>query len=168
MRMRFYPFNDREVTCLNCDETYPLSRQSTAVHLTGKYYGTLYEGWGCSFIQAMANTAQQLAFLYALGAERSYAEKSAGILKLFAKNIQSLPVQGSGTQHVIWTYNMEGDCVIVLALAEAYELLRIVGRPVHRSGTPSDPGRPAPALGRCRFSRRGRTAARATTACSPI
>lgn len=124
-RMRFYPFNDREVTCLNCDETYPLSRQSTAVHLTGKYYGTLYEGWGCSFIQAMANTAQQLAFLYALGAERSYAEKSAGILKLFAKNIQSLPVQGSGTQHVIWTYNMEGDCVIVLALAEAYELLRM-------------------------------------------
>ncbi len=123
-RMRFYPFNDREVTCLNCDETYPLSQQSTAVHLTGKYYGTLYEGWGCSFIQAMANTAQQLAFLYALGAERRYAEKSAGILRLFAKHIQSLPVQGSGTQHVIWTYNMEGDCVIVLALAEAYELLR--------------------------------------------
>ena len=123
-RMTFYPFNDREVTCLKCDETYPLGQQSTAVHLTGKYYGTLYEGWGCSFIQALANTAQQLAFLYALGADRGYAEKSAGILKLFAKYLQSLPVQGSGTQHVIWTYNMEGDCVIVLALSEAYELLR--------------------------------------------
>ena len=123
-RMKFDPFNDRDVACLSCDTSFPLSQQSTAVHLTGKYYGTLYEGWGCSFIQAMANTAQQLAFLYALGAERSYAEKSAGILKLFAKHVQTLPVQGSGTQHVIWTYNMEGDCVIVLALAEAYEILR--------------------------------------------
>ncbi len=123
-RLGFDPFNDREATCQRCDEAHALSQQSTAVHLTGKYAGTLYEGWGCYYIQAMATTAQHLALLYALDADRSYAERSAGILKLFAKHIQSLPVQGSGTQHVIWTYNMEGDCVIVLALSEAYELLR--------------------------------------------
>ena len=123
-RLRFDPFNDREATCQRCDEAHALSQQSKAVHLTGKYAGTLYEGWGCYYIQAMANTAQQLALLYGLGADRTYAERSGGILKLFAKHIQSMPVQGSGTQHVIWTYNMEGDCVIVLALAEAYELLR--------------------------------------------
>ncbi len=123
-RLRFDPFNDREVMCQRCDETHSLSKQSTAVHLTGKYAGTLYEGWGCYYIQAMATTAQRLALLYALGADRTYAVRSAGILKLFAKHIHTLPVQGSGTQHVIWTYNMEGDCVIVLALAEAYELLR--------------------------------------------
>ena len=123
-RLRFDPFNDREATCQRCDEAHALSQQSKAVHLTGKYAGTLYEGWGCYYIQAMATAAQNLALLYALDADRTYAERSAGILKLFAKHIKSLPVQGSGTQHVIWTYNMEGDCVIVLALAEAYELLR--------------------------------------------
>ncbi|MDE2888117.1 MAG: heparinase II/III family protein [Gemmatimonadota bacterium] len=124
-RLRFEPFNDREATCRRCDVAHVLHQQSTAVHLTGKYSGTLYEGWGCSYIQAMATTAQHLALLYALGGDRSYAERSAGILKLFARHIQTLPVQGSGTQHVIWTYNMEGDCVIVLALSEAYELLRL-------------------------------------------
>lgn len=124
-RLRFEPFNDREARCHRCDVAHALNQQSTAVHLTGKYSGTLYEGWGCSYIQAMATTAQHLALLHALGADRSYAERSAGILNLFAKHIQSLPVQGGGTQHVIWTYNMEGDCVIVLALSEAYELLRL-------------------------------------------
>ncbi|MDE2997635.1 MAG: heparinase II/III family protein [Gemmatimonadota bacterium] len=123
-RLRFEPFNDREARCLRCDVAHALHQQSTAVHLTGAYSGTLYEGWGCSYVQAMATTAQHLALLYALGGDRSYAEKSAGILNLFARHIQALPVQGSGTQHVIWTYNMEGDCVIVLALSEAYELLR--------------------------------------------
>ncbi len=125
-RLTFDPFNDKEATCPRCDKARPLNQQSTAVHLTGKYAGTLYEGWGCSYIQAMANTAQHLALLHALGADRSYAVHSAGILKLFAKHIQSLPVQGSGTEQVIWTYNMEGDCVIVLALAETYELLRSI------------------------------------------
>ena len=123
-RLRFEPFNDREATCHRCDIAHALDQQSTAVHLTGKYSGTLYEGWGCSYIQAMATAAQHLALLHALGADRSYAKRSAGILNLFARHIQSAPVQGSGTQHVIWTYNMEGDCVIVLALSEAYELLR--------------------------------------------
>lgn len=49
--------------------------------------------------------AQQLALLQALGADRSYAERGAEILKLFAKHIKSLPVQGDSTQTVIWTYN---------------------------------------------------------------
>ncbi len=124
-RLRFEPFNDRKATCHRCDIAHALNQQSTAVHLTGKYSGTLYEGWGCSYVQGMATAAQTLALLHALGADRSYAERSAGILNLFAKHIQTLPVQGSGTQHVIWTYNMEGDCVIVLALSEAYELLRL-------------------------------------------
>ena len=124
-RLRFEPFNDREAMCHRCDVAQALHQQSTAVHLTGKYSGTLYEGWGCSYIQAMATAAQNLALLFALGADRSYAERSAGILNLFARHIQALPVQGSGAQHVIWTYNMEGDCVIVLALSEAYELLRL-------------------------------------------
>jgi hypothetical protein len=74
----------------------------------------------------MADQAEHLALLHALGADRSYAERSAGILKLFAKHIRPLPVLGKGTQRVIWTYNMEGDCKLVLSLAAAYELLRNV------------------------------------------
>ncbi len=123
-RLPFEPFNDQDATCPTCRKTYPLEEQSVALHFKGAYSGTLYEGWGCSYIQELARKAQELAFLYNLGADRSYAERSAAILKLFAKHVQSLPVKGSGTQHVIWTYNMEGDCVIVLALSETYELLR--------------------------------------------
>ena len=123
-RLTFDPFNDQEARCPDCRKSFSLDQESVALHSKGKYAGTLYEGWGCSYIQAMANMAKQLAFLYALGADRTYAERSAAIIKLFAKYVQTLPVQGGGTQYVIWTYNMEGDCVIVLALSEAYELLR--------------------------------------------
>ena len=120
--LQFNPFNDREAACRQCRKTCGLDQRSPATD----YPGTLYEGWGCSYLQRTAATAQQLALLHALGADRSYAEHAAGILKLFAKHIQPLPVLGRGTQTVIWTYNKEGDCGIVVNLNEAYELLRNV------------------------------------------
>ena len=120
--LQFNPFDDQKAACPRCKKTFSLARPSPATD----YRGTLYEGWGCSYLQRLAATAQQLALLHALGAERPYAEHAAGILKLFAKHIQPLPVLGRGTQTLIWTYNKEGDCGIVLHLAEAYELLRNV------------------------------------------
>ncbi len=120
----FDPFNDREVACPRCHKTFPLERRSPAEYAA--YAGTLYEGWGCSYLMTMASQAQNLALLHALGADRTYAERSAGFLKLFAKHVKPLPVLGSGTQRVLWTYNMEGDCTIVLNLLDAYELLRNV------------------------------------------
>ena len=121
-RLQFNPFNDQDATCRRCEKAVDLDRPSPATD----YRGTLYEGWGCSYLQRMADAAQQMALLHALGAKRSYAEHAAGILKLFATHIKPLPVLGSGTQTVIWTYNKEGDCGIVVKLTEAYELLRNV------------------------------------------
>jgi len=124
--LRFDPFNDQEATCIQCGKTFSLDQPSPATAPTSHYAGTLYEGWGCSYLQTMARTTQQLALLHALGSDRSYAERSAALLKLFAKHIKPLPVLGGGTQHVIWTYNMEGDCSILLGLVGAYEMLRNV------------------------------------------
>jgi len=124
--LRFDPFNDTDATCRQCGKTFSLDQPSTAMPPNSSYAGTLYEGWGCLYLLAMSRTTQQLALLHALGADRAYAERSAGLLKLFAKHIKPLPVLGSGTQHVIWTYNMEGDCSILQGLAEAYEMLRNV------------------------------------------
>ena len=123
-RLPFDPFNDRDVTCRHCLKTFTLDRRSPATYAA--YAGTLYEGWGCSYLMEISAQAENLALLHALGADRKCAERSAGILKLFAKYIKPIPVLGSGTQHVIWTYNMEGDCTIVLHLTAAYELLRNV------------------------------------------
>jgi len=123
-RLPFDPFNDRDVVCRPCGKTFSLDQRSPATYAA--YAGALYEGWGCSFLMAAADRAEDLALLHALGADRSYAERSAGILKLFARHIRPLPVLGKGTQRVIWTYNMEGDCKLVLSLSAAYELLRNV------------------------------------------
>ncbi|MSS71034.1 MAG: hypothetical protein EXS64_06065 [Candidatus Latescibacteria bacterium] len=121
-RLPFDPFNDREVACQKCHKTFSLDQTSPATYPA--YAGTLYEGWGCSYLLGIAQVAQQTALLHALGADRSYAERSAGILKLFARHIRSLPVRGSALYPVLWTYHKEGDCKIVISLAEAYELLR--------------------------------------------
>ncbi len=123
-RLPFEPFNDTQATCARCEETLALDRPSTATAPTSHYAGTLYDGWGCSYLQGMSDAAERLAMLHALGADRSYAERSAEILKLYTKHIKPLPVLGGGTQHVIWTYNMEGDCSILIHLTTAYELLR--------------------------------------------
>jgi len=123
-RLRFDPFNNEEATCRQCGKTFALDQPSPATAPTSHYAGTLYEGWACSYLQTLSRTAQQLALLHALGADRSYAERGAAFVKLFAKHIKPLPVLGGGTQHVIWTYNMEGDCSILLGLAGAYEMLR--------------------------------------------
>jgi len=125
-RLPFEPFNDQQATCPRCQKTFRLTRFSTATAPNSRYAGTLYEGWGCSYLQEMARRARDMALLHALGADRPHAERSAEILKLFAHHIGSLPVLGGGTQHVIWTYNMEGDCYILQHLATAYELLRSV------------------------------------------
>ncbi|MDA0745509.1 MAG: heparinase II/III family protein [bacterium] len=125
-RMPFDPFNDQDATCTKCDRAYSLDERSIATPPEASYAGTLYEGWGCLYLMGVASVAQELALLYALKGDRAYAERSAGILKMFAKHIQALPVKGGGTQYVIWTYNMEGDCKLVLNLVEAYELLRDV------------------------------------------
>jgi len=120
----FDPFNDQDATCRSCGRTYPLTQPSTATPPDSPYAGTLYDGWGCYYLQNIAETAEHLALLHALGADRRYAERAADILRLFVRYIRPLPVLGSGTQHVIWTYNMEGDCSILTSLVTAYELLR--------------------------------------------
>ena len=125
-RLRFDPFNDEDAPCRACRKTFTLGLPSPATPATSSYAGTLYDGWACSYLQTMARMTQQLALLHALGADRTYAERSAELLKLFAKHIKPLPVLGGGTQHVIWTYNKEGDCSILLELVGAYELLRNV------------------------------------------
>jgi len=125
-RLPFEPFNDKEATCPRCKKTFSLDRLSTATAPSSRYAGTLYEGWGCSYLQGMAVRARDMALVFAVGADRTYAERSAEILKLFARHIERLPVLGGGTQHVIWTYNMEGDCHILMHLVAAYELLRNV------------------------------------------
>jgi transposase-like protein len=121
-RLPFDPFNDREAACQKCHKTFSLDQTSPAKYPA--YAGTLYEGWGCYYLLAISRTAQQLALLHALGADRSYAERSAEILKLFARHIRPLPVQGTALYPVLWTYHKEGDCKIVISLAEAHELLR--------------------------------------------
>ncbi len=125
-RLPFEPFDDKEATCPRCNKTFSLDRLSTATAPNSRYAGTLYEGWGCSYLQDMAVRARDMALVHAVDADRPHAERSAEILKLFARHIEPLPVLGGGTQHVIWTYNMEGDCHILLHLATAYELLRNV------------------------------------------
>ncbi len=124
-RLPFDPFNDRDVTCTHCFKKYTLDQRSPATYAA--YAGTLYEGWGCYYLMEIAAEAENLAILYALGSDRKYAEHCAGIIKLFAKYIKPIPVVGGGTQYVIWTYNMEGDCTIITHLAAAYEMLRNVG-----------------------------------------
>ena len=73
----FEPFDDAEATCPRCQKTVTLDRPSTATAPTAHYAGTLYEGWGCSYLQGMAVAAEQLALLHALGADRSHAERAA-------------------------------------------------------------------------------------------
>ena len=120
--LRFDPFNNKQAACLRCGKTADLDQRSPA---SNEYYGgTLYEGWGCSYLLTMAGMAKNMALLHALGADRSYAEQAAGILKILANRIKPLPVLGSGTQTVIWTYNKEGDAGIVINLTTTYELLR--------------------------------------------
>lgn len=123
-RLPFDPFNDLDVTCQPCNKTFSLDQRSPATY--SAYAGTLYEGWGCSYLMAVADRAEDMALLHALGADRSYAERSADILKMFAKHIRSLPIRERGTRRVIWTYDMEGDCKLVLSLSAAYEMLRNV------------------------------------------
>ena len=122
--LRFNPFDDQNAGCPTCGTTYPLTQQSTATPPTSHYAGTLYDGWGCFYLQNIARIAEHLALLHALGGEPRYAARSADILRLFARRTRGLPVKGSGTQHVIWTYNMEGDSSILISLTTAYELLR--------------------------------------------
>jgi hypothetical protein len=134
-RLPFDPFNAKDVTCLKCHKTFTLDHPSPATY--APYAGTLYEGWGCSYLMAASTQAESLALLHALGSDRAYAERSAAIVKLFAKYIRPLPVKGGGTQRVIWTYNMEGDWVILQSLITAYELLRgvpgLFGADEHRA-----------------------------------
>jgi hypothetical protein len=122
----FNPFNDKDVVCPQCKQTIALDQPSVATAPTSGEAGTLYEGWGCSYLQAMAGKTHQLALLHALGADRSYGERAAALLKLFARHIKPLPVHRRGTERVIWTYNLEGDVSLLIHLLPAYELLRNV------------------------------------------
>lgn len=123
-QLRFDPFDDRQATCVPCGKTYPLTEQSTAAPPGSRYAGTLYDGWGCYYLQHLARTAQELAFLHALGADRSYAIRAAEVLRLFACRTRQLPVAGSGPFRMIWTYAYEGDYGLLTSLVTAYELLR--------------------------------------------
>jgi hypothetical protein len=124
--LRFDAWHDREASCGACGKVSTLDQPSPATGPDSPYAGTLYDGWACFYVQAMAGAARQLALLHALGADRAYAERGAALLKLFAQHIRPLPVLGSGTQRVIWTYNIEGDVALLYDLIPAYELLRTV------------------------------------------
>ena len=124
-RMPFEPFNDETATCAACGRTFPLSEQSIAAPPGSAYAGTLYEGWGCHYLLAISRTAQNLALLHALGADNSYAQRAAEILRIFARHIGPLPVHGAA-HRMIWTYAYEGDMTVLEPLITAYELLRSV------------------------------------------
>ncbi len=123
-QLRFDPFNDQAATCAHCGRTHPLSEDSVAATVGSSYSGTLYDGWGCHYVLAISRAAQNLALLHALGADAEYAQRSADILRIFARHIGSLPVQGLGRLPVIWTYAYEGDMSVLEPLITAYELLR--------------------------------------------
>ncbi len=125
-RLRFDPFNDTDALCAHCDRRISLDRPSPAAPPDSSYAGTLYEGWGCYYLLHLAHTAEHLALLHALGAERPYAERAAHILRLYAGRTKALPVAGGGSFRKIWTYAYEGDCSILLSLVTAYELIRDV------------------------------------------
>ncbi len=123
-RLPFDPLNNVSVQCGRCDEDHLLTEQSIAAAPSAPYGGTLYDGWACSFILQSSGAAKRLALLHALGADRSYAERAAEILRLFAERTRGLPVEGSTSFPVIWTYAYEGDCSTLTPLVTAYELLR--------------------------------------------
>jgi heparinase II/III-like protein len=122
----FNAFDNRHAPCTDCEQIHNLQETSTAAPPDAPYAGTLYDGWGCHYLMTSARMAQDLALLHALGAERAYAERAADILRLFAQRTKGLPVAGSGSFQMIWTYAYEGDCHTLIPLATAYELVRDV------------------------------------------
>ena len=67
---------------------------------------------------AISGAAQNLALLHTLGADHSYAQRSAEILRILARHIGPLPAQG-GSHRVIWTYAYEGDMSVLRSLIVA-------------------------------------------------
>jgi hypothetical protein len=125
-QLPFDPLNDTDALCAHCNQRISLDQASPAAPPDSAYAGTLYEGWGCHYLLHLAHTAEHLALLHALGGPRSYAERAAHILRLYADRTRALPVAGGGSFRMIWTYAYEGDCSILLSLVTAYELIRDV------------------------------------------
>ncbi|MGD9496013.1 MAG: hypothetical protein AB7Y46_06870, partial [Armatimonadota bacterium] len=121
--LRFDPFDDQAATCPSCGRTWRLSEQSPAAPPEASYAGTLYDGWGCHYLLKLSAKAKELALLHALGADDSYAQRAAEILRIFARHIGPLPVLGD-SHRVIWTYAYEGDMTVLEPLITAYELVR--------------------------------------------